>query len=47
MTGEGWVRFLTLEPITTGTAQLSAVYRRSWEDETENEQMFSMTFIVT
>jgi predicted secreted protein len=47
MTGEGWVRFLTLEPITTGTAQLSAAYRRSWEDETENEQMFSMTFIVT
>jgi inhibitor of cysteine peptidase len=47
MTGEGGVRFLTLEPTTTGTEHLSAVYKRSWEDNTGDNPVFSMTFVVT
>lgn len=47
MTGEGGVRFLTLEPKTTGTEHLSAVYKRSWEDDTSDIPVFFMTFVVT
>ena len=47
MTGEGGVRFLTLEPETTGTEHISAVYKRSWEEDTGDNQVFSMTFVVT
>jgi inhibitor of cysteine peptidase len=47
MTGAGGVRFLTLEPETTGTIHISAVYRRSWEEDTGDNRVFSMTFVVT
>lgn len=47
MTGEGGIRFLTLEPKTTGTEHLSAVYKRSWEDDNGDNPIFSMTFVVT
>lgn len=47
MTGEGGVRFLTLEPKTTGTEHLSAVYKRSWEADTNDTPVFFMTFVVT
>jgi len=47
MTGVGGVRFLTLEPETTGTERISAVYKRSWEEDTGDNQVFSMTFVVT
>jgi inhibitor of cysteine peptidase len=46
MTGAGGVRFLTLEPETTGTEHISAVYKRSWEEDTGDNQVFSMTFVV-
>jgi len=47
MTGKGGVRFLTLEPKRTGTEHLDAVYKRSWEDDTGDNPVFSMTFVVT
>jgi len=46
MTGEGGVRFLTLEPETTGTEHISAVYMREWEDDSGDNPVFSMTFVV-
>jgi inhibitor of cysteine peptidase len=46
MTGEGGVRFLTLEPETTGTEHISAVYKREWEDDSGDNPVFSMTFVV-
>ena len=47
MTSAGGVRFLTLEPETTGTEHISAVYKRSWEEDTGDNQVFFMTFVVT
>jgi inhibitor of cysteine peptidase len=47
MTGESGIRFLTLDPETTGTERISAVYKRSWEDDSAGGQVFIMTFIVT
>jgi inhibitor of cysteine peptidase len=46
MTGEGGVRFLTMEPETTGTEYISAVYKRPWEDDSGDTRIFSMTFVV-
>jgi inhibitor of cysteine peptidase len=46
-TGESGIRFLTLEPEATGTEQVSAVYKRSWEDDTTGSRVFSMTFVIT
>ncbi len=47
MTGAGGIRFLTLDPETTGTERISAVYKRSWEDDSAGGQVFIMTFVVT
>jgi predicted secreted protein len=47
MTGAGGVRFLTLEPKMTGTQHLTAVNKRSWEEDNEYDRVFSMTFVVS
>jgi inhibitor of cysteine peptidase len=47
MTGAGGVRFLTLKPERAGTQFLTAVYKRSWEDDNGDDPVFSLTFVVT
>jgi inhibitor of cysteine peptidase len=46
-TGAGGVRFLTFVPAATGTEQVTAVYRRSWENDAAGTQAFSMTFVIS
>jgi inhibitor of cysteine peptidase len=46
MTGAGGWRRVTLMPEALGTESFSAVHKRSWEDETGNEQHFSLQFEV-
>jgi predicted secreted protein len=46
MTGAGGWRRVTLMPEAPGTESFSAVHKRSWEDETGNEQHFSFQFEV-
>jgi len=46
LTGVGGVRFVTLEPKTSGTQQINAIYKRPWEEDSADHDLFSMTFVV-
>ena len=44
--GSGGVHTWDMKAVRTGTEEVKAVYRRSWEPVTGNETTFSMTVIV-
>jgi inhibitor of cysteine peptidase len=45
--GSGGVHTWDMTAVRTGTEEVKAVYRRSWEPVTGNETTFSMTVIVS
>ena len=46
MAGTGGVRFVTLEPVTSGTEQIVAVYKRPWEEDSPDNDLFSLTLVI-
>jgi inhibitor of cysteine peptidase len=46
LVGAGGVHEWEIQAVATGTQQVTAVYRRSWEDVTGDEQIFEFTVEV-